>query len=147
MDFVAERHATLFFTSLPFFFFFSGIILPPPSPIPKESSVQKLLQSGDMNSRHYVIVHWDSVEPSRQLQRISYLFNQLTVTELFYSNTTKMDFESGMGPCLQECLSTARGNYVMAAASQTTIPCSPSQFLTFKFNSKQTLNYKFGKAL
>lgn len=38
----------------------------------------KLLQSWDMNSPHYVTVHWDNVEPSRQLQIISYLFISIT---------------------------------------------------------------------
>lgn len=42
----------------------------------------KLLQSWDMNSRHNVTVHWDSVEPSKQLQTVSYLFISFTIKVL-----------------------------------------------------------------
>lgn len=50
----------------------------------------KLLQSWDMNNqRHYVTVHWDSVEPSRHLQMISYLFNSITIKEFSASELSK----------------------------------------------------------
>lgn len=42
----------------------------------------KLLQSWDMNSQHDVTVHWDSGEPSKQLQTISYLFISFTIRVL-----------------------------------------------------------------
>lgn len=49
----------------------------------------KLLQSWDMNSWRYVTVHWDSVEPSRQLQTVSYLFISITIKEFSDSELPK----------------------------------------------------------
>lgn len=123
MDFIAKVHAVLFFNSGIFYFFFPQ----------GESYMQqliKLLQSWDMNSWLYVTVLWDSVEPSRQLQTVSYLFISITIKEFSDSKLPKGISKSGMGPCLQECISAAKGNYVMAASSQTTVPFSPTQFLT-----------------
>jgi len=90
----------------------------------------KLLQSCDMNSQRYVTVHWDSMEPSRQLQMVSHLFISITTKEFSDGELPNGTSQSGIGPCLQECISAAKGSYVMAAASQTAIPCSPTQFLT-----------------